>query len=148
MDSVVNGTFVVVPDSVDDMLLAVICSSMVDAKKFGVSVADDEITIVGVSFLAVTLDFVGVSVVNVSLVVLGYSTIDVSLVTDDNSVVSLLLIVDEASIVLVSDVGAGLSLVDVDSVEGADTENKIVFPGEATGDVLEWLASVDVPVEV
>ena len=42
----------------------------------------------------------------------------------------------------------GISVVDVDSVDGADTENKIVFPGEATGDVLEWLASVDVPAEV
>ena len=39
-------------------------------------------------------------------------------------------------------------MVDVDSVDGADTENKIVFPGEATGDVLEWLASAAVPAEV
>ena len=144
----VDGRLVVVPDSVDDVLLAVFCSSEVDAKIFVVSVADDEITTVGVSLLAVTLDFVGVSVVNVSPVVLGYSTVDVSLVTDDDSVVRLLLTVDEASVVLVSGVGVGLSVVEVDSVDGADTENKIVFPGEATGDVLEWLASVDVPAEV
>ena len=148
MDSVVDGRLVVVPASMYDVLLPRVCSSEVDAKIVGDSVADDEITTVGVSFLAVTLDFVGVSVVNVSLVVLGYSTVDVSLLTDDDSVVRLLLTVDEASVVLVSGVGVGLSMVDVDLIDGADTENKIVFPGKATGDVLEWLASVDVPAEV
>ena len=147
MDSVVDGRLVV-PESVDDVLLAVVCSSGVDAKIVGVSVADDEITTVGVSLLAVTLDFVGVSVVNVSLVVLEHSTVDVSLGTIDNSVVSLLLPVDESSVVLVSDIGVGISVVDVDLVVGADTDNKFVFPGKASGVLLEWLASVDVPAEV
>ena len=95
--------------------------------------ADDEITTVGVSLLAVTMDCVGVSVVNVSPVVLGYSTADVSLVTDDDSVVSMLLPVDEAFVVLVSCIGVAISVVNVDLVDGADTENKFVFPVEASG---------------
>ena len=148
MDSVVDGRLVVVPDSVDVMLLAVVCSSEVDTKSVGVSVADDEITTVGVSLLAVTLDFVGVSVVNVSLVVLGYSTVDVSLVADDDSMVSMLLTVDEASVILVNGIGVGISVLDVDLVDGADTENRFVLPGEATRVLLEWLPSVDVPAEV
>ena len=94
--------------------------------------ADDEITTVGVSLLAVTLDCVGVSVVNASLVVLGYSTVNVSLMTDDDSIVSMLLPVDEASVALVIGIGVGTSVVDVDLVDGADTENKSVFPCEAT----------------
>ena len=143
----VDGRLVVVPDSVDDVLLAVVCPSEVDAKSVGVSVADDEITTVWVSLLAVTLDGVGVSVVNVSLVVLGYSTVNISLVTDDASVVSMLLSVDESSVVLVNGIGVGLSVVDVDLVDGANTENKFILPVEATGVLLEWLASVDVPAE-
>ena len=143
-----DGRLVVVPDSVDKVLLAVVCSSEVDAKIVDVSVAVDEITTVGVSLLAVTQDFVGVSVVNVSLLVLGYSTVDVSVVTDDDSVVSMLLPVYEASVVLVSGIGVGISVVDIDLVDGADTENKFVFRGEATGVLLEWLVSVDVPVEI
>ena len=75
-----DGRLVVVPDSVDDVLLAVVCSSEVDAKIVEVSVADDELTTVGVSLLAV---------------------------------------------------------VDDDLVDDADTENRFVLPGEATGVLLE-----------
>ena len=99
MDSVVDGRLVAVPASVEDVLLAVFCSSEVDAK----------------------------------------------IVADDDSVVNLP--VDEASVVLLSGISVALAVLDADLVDGADTENKIVFRREATAVLLEWLASVDVPAE-